>query len=221
MADSINPDSKICIVGAGGFGREVLCCLIDSISSQKIRVEEMACFLVPDEGWKESKVMGVKVIPQSAFDPSIYQAVVAIGDPFRRKKVVDSLPGNTEFTTIIHPSAVVSDWVEIGAGSVITAGTIVTCNIKIGKHAHLNLHTTIGHDCIAGDYFTTAPAVNISGNCRFGDVVYLGTNAAVREGISICGKVVIGMGGIVVKDIMEEGIYVGNPVKKLDKKIES
>ena len=39
---------------------------------------------------------------------------------------------------------------EIGAGSIITAGCIITTNIKIGKHSHLNLHTTIGHDCELG-----------------------------------------------------------------------
>lgn len=94
----------------------------------------------------------------------------------------------------------------------------MTCNIKIGKHAHLNLHTTIGHDCIIGDYFTTAPATNISGNCEFGECVYFGTNSSVRQGIKICDNVTIGMGGIVVKNINEEGVYIGNPVKKLNKK---
>lgn len=209
---------KICILGTGGFGREVLCCLIDAISSTKLRIEDIACFMVSDEYFNENKIMGVDVIPQSKFDPLIYDVVVAIGEPNSRKSVVDSLPPQTTYTTIIHPSAVISKWVEIGEGSVITAGTILTCNIKIGKHAHLNLHTTIGHDCIIGDFFTTAPAANISGNCSFGDYVYFGTNTSVRQGVKICNNVTIGMGGVVVKDITEEGVYIGNPLKKLEKK---
>ena len=69
-----------------------------------------------------------------------------------------------------------------------------------------------------GDFFTTAPSANISGNCNFGDCVYFGTNSAVRQGVKICDNVTIGMGGVVVKDITEEGVYIGNPLKKLEKK---
>jgi sugar O-acyltransferase (sialic acid O-acetyltransferase NeuD family) len=174
--------------------------------------------MVSDEHFKENKIMGVDVIPQSKFDPTLYKVVVAIGDPSLRKRVVESLPSQTEFATIIHPNAIISKWVKIGEGGIITAGTILTCNIEIGKHAHLNLHTTIGHDCLIGDFFTTAPAANISGNCNFGDCVYLGTNSAVRQGVKICDNVTVGMGGVVVKDITEEGVYIGNPVKRLEKK---
>lgn len=214
----IDLEKKVCIFGSGGFGREVLCCLIDIISTTKHKLEEIACFMVSDEHYNVDKIMGVEVIPQSKFDPSLYNVVVAIGDSASRKKVVESLPKNTTYITLVHPNAIISEWVKIGEGSIITAGAILTCNITIGKHAHLNLQTTVGHDCIIGDFFTTAPAANISGECHFGDCVYFGTNSAVKQGVQICNNVTIGMGGVVVKDISEEGVYVGNPVKKLETK---
>ena len=210
-------NKKICIFGTGGFGREVLCCLIDVFSNVDIKLKDKVCFMVSDEHFSEEKIMGIDVIPQSKFDSQIYDVVVAIGDPQSRKSIVESLPKQTTFATIIHPSAIISEWVEIGEGSIITAGSILTCNIKIGKHAHLNLHTTIGHDCVIGDYFTTAPAVNISGNCHFGECVYFGTNAVVRQGVKISDDVTIGMGGVVVKDVIEKGVYIGNPLRKLEK----
>jgi sugar O-acyltransferase (sialic acid O-acetyltransferase NeuD family) len=210
---------KICIAGTGGFGRETLCCLIDSLQlhGKELKIEDIACFMVSDNHFKEETIMGATVIPQSKFDPLLYEVVVAIGDPKVRRQMVDSLPKETKYATIIHPSVVMSKWVDIGAGSIITAGTILTCNIKLGKHAHLNLHTTIGHDCVIGDYFSTTPGVNISGNCTFGDNVYFGTNSSVREKIKICDNVTIGMGGVVVKNIDAAGVYVGNPLKKLEK----
>lgn len=214
----INREKKICIAGAGGFGREVLCCLIDAIANTDMKIEDIACFMESDEPLKKTTIMGVEVIPQSTFDPSLYNVVIAVGDPRGRKEVVRILPENTTYTSIIHPSAIISEWVSFGEGSIITAGSIITCNIKIGRHAHVNLHTTIGHDCVIGDFFTTAPGVNISGNCTFGDCVYFGTNSAVRQGVKICNNVTIGMGGVVVKDITEEGVYIGNPLKKLEKK---
>ena len=98
----INNEKKICIIGTGGFGRETLLCIIDKISASDINVEEVACFMVEDENLIESKIMGIKVIPQSKFDPKLYDVVVALGNPSIRKKVVGSLPNETTFATVIH-----------------------------------------------------------------------------------------------------------------------
>lgn len=219
MIKMMNFDKKVLIVGASGFGREVLTCLIDCATHTQKKIEDIACFLETDEFYGHTKsVHGVPVITDAMFSPSDYQVLVAVGDPKTRKRIVQKLPPETNFATLIHPSAVISQFVEIGEGSIITAGSIITTDIKIGKHAHLNLLTTIGHDCMIGDFFTSAPSVNISGNCIFGECVYFGTNASVRQGINICDNVTIGMGGVVVKNIEEEGVYIGSPVKKLIKK---
>ena len=196
-------NKNICIFGTGGFGRETYCCLIDAMKAEGKDAAASTCFMVGDEHYTTSEVMGIQVIRQSAFIPENYDVVVAIGDPAARKKIVTSLPANTTYATIIHPNVVMSSWVQIGEGSIITAGTILTCNITIGKHAHLNLHTTIGHDCVIGDYFTTAPAA--------------GTNVAVKQGVNIPSDTTVGMGAVVVKDIAVAGVYIGNPLKQLIK----
>lgn len=210
-------EKKLCIVGAGGFAREVLCCFIDGLKNTERPLHELACFMVKDEDFVEEEIMGVRVIKHSEFDPALYHVVIGIGEPAIRKKVVESLPAHTQYVSVIHPTAILSQWVEVGEGCVITAGTIVTCNVKIGRHVHLNLHTSIGHDCVIGDYCTTTPGVNVSGICTLGECVYLGTNVSVKQGITICNDVTVGMGGVVVKNITEPGVYIGNPVKKLER----
>lgn len=206
---------KYCIYGTGGFGREVLCLIKDILSLENKSIKDEVFFLVDDEYFKDDIIMGIPVIKRSLFNVDEYNVTVAVGNPILRKKIVDSMPTNTTYSTLIHPKSVISDWVKVGEGSIITAGSILTCNIEIGKHCHINLNTTIGHDCIVGNYVTTAPSVNISGRCIFGEEIYLGSNSAVRENISICNDVTIGMGGIVVKSIIEPGTYIGNPLKKL------
>ena len=91
----------------------------------------------------------------------------------------------------------------------------LTTNIKLGKHSHLNLQTTIGHDCNIGDFFTTAPGAKISGNCKIGDRVYIGTNSSTREKITICNDVTLGLNSGVIKNISDPGIYVGTPAIKV------
>ncbi|MFT4019649.1 MAG: acetyltransferase [Agriterribacter sp.] len=214
----ISLEKKICIAGAGGLGREVLSYILDELDPKGIKAEDHVCFMQSDDHIRETQIMGINVIPLSKFNPSTHNVVVAIGNPQVRKKFVENLPADTKYTSIIHPSAIIYRWVDIDEGCIIMAGSIISSNIKMGKHIHLNAATTIGHDCTLGDYFTTAPAVNISGNCLIGECVYFGTNAAVKQGITICNNVTIGMGGIVVKNITEEGVYTGVPAAKLIKK---
>lgn len=203
---------QLFIFGAGGFAREVFCLLVDA--GKEAQVE---CFVEPADVWKPREINGLPVRSQASFDPLRHKAIIGVGDPGVRRRIVSALPAATEFETVIHPNVVRSRWVEIGEGSIICAGTILTCNIRLGKHTQLNLVTTIGHECTAGDFFTTAPAVNISGNCRFGDNVYFGANASIREKLTVCSDVTVGMGAVVVKDITEPGVYVGNPLRKLEK----
>ena len=207
---------KICIGGAGGFAREAFVCLLDSIDELRGPAVDLFRFMVEEEYLNDQQeVMDIPVIPFSDFDQEQHIALMAISDPQTRHRIVESLPEDTDFHTLFHPTVVSSQWVTIGEGSIVTAGCVLTVNIDLGMHSHLNLNTTVGHDCRIGNFFTSAPGVNISGNCTIGHRVFVGTNAAIREGIAICDDVTIGMGAVVLNDITEPGTYVGCPAKKL------
>jgi sugar O-acyltransferase (sialic acid O-acetyltransferase NeuD family) len=194
---------KKAIIGAGGFADEVKAHMDDLT---------MKCF-VNDEYFT---VNNQNILPLSSFNPEEYEVLVAIGNPKIRKKIVSELPFNTRYFSFIHQSAIIlGNDIEIGEGSIVCAGSIITTNCKIGKHSHLNLQTTIGHDCSIGDFFTTAPGTKVSGNCKIGNLVYLGTNSSVREKINICSDVTIGLNSGVVKHINESGIYIGTPSVKI------
>jgi len=201
---------KTLIYGAGGFGREVYWLLTEINERGGCKTDIL--FMVDDEYTTNPPPDGI--IRKSVFNPSMHEVVVAVGNSQDRKRMIESLPKETKFTTLIHPSVISGNY-TIGEGSIICAGVILTVNIKIGKHAQLNLHSDIGHDCSIGDYFTLAPGARISGNVTIGNNVYIGTNACVREKITICDNVVIGMGAIVVKDLTEAGVYIGNPLRKI------
>jgi len=195
---------NIAIIGAGGYGREVM------FWAKKAHV---CTFYVEDAYAADTYIKDIK--PLSLFDPSVECVVVAIADPTIRKRVVESLPKETKYATLIHPSVMIGKDVVIDEGCIISQGCILTTEIRVRPHTQLNLQTTVGHDCVIGDYFTSAPSVNISGNVNIGGCVYMGTGAMVREKTTICNNVTIGMGGVVLNDITEPGTYVGMPVKLL------
>jgi len=194
------------IIGAGGFGREIYWSL-----SFDERVNTV--FFVDDSYYDGKDPL---ILPLSKFKPDEYEIVVAIADSYHRERIVNELPDNTRYFTHIHPTAQIhGPDVYIGEGSIICAGTIITTNVVIGKHSQLNLITTIGHDCVIGDYFTTAPGVQISGNETIGNRVYFGSRSSIKQKISVCDDVIIGMNAGVVKNITEPGTYVGTPAIKI------
>lgn len=189
---------KRALIGAGGHAREVM------MQMQQL----LPCFV-------DDQYVDNDTLPLSQFDPMQYEVMIAIGDSENRLNWYLSLPSETKYFTFIHPSAIIGHDVTIGDGSFIGANSIITTNVVIGKHALLNRSNHIGHDTEAGICLSMMPGSIISGNCKLGDSVYVGTNASIKQGIKITNSVTIGLNAGVVKNINEPGVYVGTPSKKL------
>lgn len=198
---------KKAIIGFGGFGREVYHHIKHDRTFEEIE------YFVDDQYASEE----ARPLSELLYDE--YEILIAVGNPSARQKIFNTLPSFAKFFTFIHSSAQILDKssISIGKGSIICAGSILTTNIKIGDHCHLNLQTTVGHDCVIGDFFTTAPGAKISGNCTIANRVYFGTNACVREKINICNDVTVGLNSGVVKHITQPGTYIGTPAKIIER----
>ena len=194
---------KRALVGNGGFASEV---------KASLRRMNTLCF-VDDVYYKEEK----NTLPLSKFDPEEYELFIAIGNPQLRSEMVFKLPKETKYFSIIDPFSLFldRDSIEIGEGSIVCANCLLTCNIKIGKHCHLNLATLIGHNVVIGDFFTTAPDAKIMGNNTIGDRVYFGTNASSKEKINVVDDVIVGLNAGVVSNLLEPGTYVGTPARRI------
>jgi sugar O-acyltransferase (sialic acid O-acetyltransferase NeuD family) len=192
---------KLALFGHGGHAREAAC-----------QIEQEVTFFVDD------KYSNDVAKPISKFNPEEYMMIVAVADSKARAEVVSKLPKETKYFTFIHPSVhIMDDNIEIGHGSFIGANSILTTNIKLGNHTLLNRGNHIGHDSLAGDFFSMMPCAVIGGNVTLGDNVYLGSCSNIREKINVNSNVVIGMNSAVVKNITESGVYVGVPAKKIKK----
>lgn len=189
------------LIGAGGFAREIR-------AEVRLQYGNVLKIYVDDQYWVEG------LFKISEFDSENQSALIAVGNPADKKALLAKLPENTEFWNYISPRAYVNN-LRMGKGNFICAGTIITTNVTIGSHVHLNLNTTISHDAVLGSFVTTAPNVNISGNVTIKDGVYLDTASCVKENLTICEDVEIGANSSVVKDITESGKYVGIPAKKI------
>jgi len=189
---------KKALIGYGGHAREVMAQM----------GEQLPCFV-------DDKYVTKDSLPLSSFDPTEYTVMIAVGSSKDRYDIVQRLSKDTQYFTFIHPTALLMDDVEIGEGSFIGAHSILTTNIKIGKHALLNRGNHIGHDCIIGDYFSAMPGAIVSGDVTIYDCVYLGSNSTIKEKCSIHSFATIGMNAGVVNSINDSQTYIGTPAKKI------
>ena len=204
------------IIGAGGFGREVAW-LVERINEVN-PTWNLKGFIDDNEKIWGTREDAYEVLGGCEYLKNLGEvyAVCAVGSAKIRKIIIDKLKNsNVKFATLIDPSVLVSKRVEIGEGSIICAGTIITVDIKIGNHVIINLDCTIGHDDVIEDYATIYPSVNVSGNVLIGECSELGTGMQIIQGKKVAPNTIIGAGAVVVKDCLESGTYVGSPAKRI------
>ena len=130
---------------------------------------------------------------------------------------------------IVQPSnlygCILGDDVFVGPFVEIQSKVVIGDRSKVQSHSFICSLVTIGFDCFIGhgvmfvnDKFTGgAPARGDQSKYEqtiVGNNVSIGSNATILP-VTICDNVVIGAGSVVTKNIIEPGIYVGNPAKKL------
>lgn len=204
------------IIGAGGFGREVAW-LVERINSVA-PIWNLKGFIDDKDSLWGTMEGGYPILGGAEYliqQGDVY-AVCAVGASATRKKVVEKFTGSQiKFATLIDPSVLISNRVQVGEGTIICAGSIITVDIQIGNYVIINLDCTIGHDDRIQDFVTLYPSVNVSGNVVLGECTELGTGMQIIQGKTVVANTIIGAGSVVVRDITESGTYVGCPAKRI------
>lgn len=206
-------NKSVVIIGAGGHGKVIADIVLNS-------GDFVTGFL--DDGYKEKSICGFPVLGRISDyvkykDDSMF--VVAIGNAKIREKIVLGLP-DVNWYTAIHPTAVISKIsTNIGCGTVIMANAVVNPGASIGRHCIINTSSVVEHDNIIEDYVHISVGAKIAGTVHIGKRTWIGIGATVKNNISICNDCMIGASGVVVKDILKSGTYIGVPVKMKREKI--
>jgi sugar O-acyltransferase (sialic acid O-acetyltransferase NeuD family) len=208
-------EKRIVIFGAGGFGREVLQLIRDI--NRIHRTWNCLGFIVDSSFNDRSSIHGLPILGGSewlANNPDV-QIIVAVGSSSDRWRITNRIRSQCDnsFAVLIHPRAWVGDNVEIGCGSVVCAGALITTDIKIAQHVHVNIGSTVGHDAQLGNFVTLNPSVNISGKVTLHTGTEVGTGSVVIPACTIGEWSIIGAGSVVTKSIKENCTAVGAPAR--------
>lgn len=200
------------VIGAGGHGREaVSIALAAGLESRLLGVlddgepdhDALAALGVTHLG-------GVDWLDRS--DPADY--VAALGYPGPRRDVVTRAEAaGARARTLVHPSAVVGPGAELAPGVLVWPQVTMTTGIRLGRHTHLNVASSVSHDCVLGDYVTVGPGARICGAVTLEDDAWIGAGATVIQGVRVGAGSVVGAGAVVIRNVEADSTVVGVPAK--------
>ena len=192
----------IVIIGAGGIGREVAW-IIEEINEVNPTWNIVGFVDENSEMWgKElngyNVLGGIEALDELEVKPYV---VVAIANCDVKKNIVARLEEKYKFATVIYPKVRVSKYIEIGEGTIIYPGVILTVNTRIGNHVIISGNCGIGHDTVIGDYSSVLWGSSFSGYDVIREECFIGVGCKIAQGIDITSGSRVVTGSVVTEDI--------------------
>ncbi len=143
---------------------------------------------------------------------------ITIGPPYGRERLKlheRFVSERLKPVTIIHPAAWIDDNSEIGEGSQILAGAIVTSETKIGRQCIINTNASLDHEVVLDDGVDISPGATLCGLVHVGINAWICAGATVLPRITIGKDAIVGAGAVVTKDVPDNITVVGVPAKSI------
>ncbi|MDA8523771.1 NeuD/PglB/VioB family sugar acetyltransferase [Acidovorax sp. NCPPB 4044] len=204
---------NLLIVGAGGFGREVLTYIEDDNP------------LFRPKGFLDSRTSALDGMHRSVGivgDPLTYVPVsgdvfmAALGDPAARLKYTETLRTlhDVDFATVVHPQANVTRHARLGRGCIVAPRVGISVDVQIGDFVCIQEYTVIGHDVQIGDWCQINSHCSIGGGAKIGNFVSIHPNCVITSGTVIGDNVKVGAGSVVYGRIPPNITIMGNPARR-------
>ncbi|MCG3777070.1 MAG: UDP-3-O-acylglucosamine N-acyltransferase [Nitrospira sp.] len=88
----------------------------------------------------------------------------------------------------------------------------------IGNGARIDNLTHISHNCQIGAHAVVVCQVSMCGSTKLGDYAWISPSAAVLNQIEVGSGAFVGMGAVVIRDVADGEVMVGNPARALPRK---
>lgn len=209
--------NKIYIVGAGGFGRELLWWIKDINRVDPTWV--IGGFLDDNphalDGYECD--YGVAGSIRDWEPKEDEEFAVALGTPALKREVVSILKAKgAKFATVIHPTAMVSEFAHYGEGFIMFPYSKLSVNSTVGDFVTL-LSSPIGHDTTIGDYSVISGNCNVVRNVAIGNDVFLAAGVSIAQDVRVGDGAYLGIGAVVLKDVNPGDTVFGNPARVMPK----
>ena len=209
---------NLIIIGAGGFGREVLQYALDTQASSNAGEWNVAGFLDDNANALSGYSCGYPIFgtvkEHVVSDENVY--ICSIGDVRAKLSICEEyLNRGARFINLIHPTAIVGRTCKMGTGNILCPFSSLTTDVAIGNFVTLNQKAGCGHDAVIGNGCAVSAFCDITGGASLGEGVFLGSHAVICPGVKVGDYARIGAGSVVLRDVKAGGSVFGIPAKKL------
>lgn len=206
---------KIYILGAGGFGRELLQWIKDINTAKP--TWEIGGFLDDNLNALDGCKCDVKVVGTiKDWQPKEGEVfALAFGSPELKRKIVKLMKDKgAKFVPVIHPTALLSEFTDYGEGLIMFPYSKLSCDCTVGEFVTI-LSTQVGHDTVIGDYTVISGGCNIVRNVTIGEDVFLAAGVAIAQDVKVGDGAYLGLGCVVLKDVEPGAKMFGNPARAM------
>jgi sugar O-acyltransferase (sialic acid O-acetyltransferase NeuD family) len=207
----------IAIYGAGGFGREIACLILE-LNSIEPQWNLIGFFDdgIPAGTMNEYGTVlgGIEVLNDYSNELSL---AIAIGKPSTMAHLVAIINNpKISFPNIIAPDLRYLDKnnMSMGKGNLFFSKCSISCNVHIGDFNIFNNSIALGHDVTIGNFNSFMPGTKISGEVTIGNKNFFGVYAIVLQQNKIGNNTTVASASVIIRDTKDGATYIGNPATK-------
>ena len=181
---------------------------------------KVAGFTVDKRYIKGNTYDGLPLIPFEEVDkhypPDQHNMFVAVGyangNRTREEKCRAAQDRGYELATYVSSKAI--DMSESrGSNCLILESVVLQAFVTLGDGVIAWPGTIVSHHSKVDDFCYLSPNVTISGSCHLGRRVFVGAGAVLRDETTMSEDIIIGMGSVVTENLVDRGIFKGNPAR--------
>lgn len=203
----------VLIVGAGGWGREVLA---QMQGDQACGTEwTIAGFLDTRAHILDGFNCDIPIVgdPLNYIPRADDHFVCAIGAPYARQQYVQPLLDKGARFIPILTGAFLNPRIHIGQGSLLCHRVQLSPDVWLGDFSNIHTSCVIGHDVRIGHYAQVGAMCFIGGGAQIGDFAIIHPHATILPGIVVGEGATVGAGAVVVKNVPPGSTVFGNPAR--------
>lgn len=208
--------SRVVIVGAGDFGREVAAWLAHD---EVFRGNDDVVFIDddPEVLARHPRLASQLVGSIREFVPGHGDRILmGISNPRVKRDVVGLLGARgVTFSTFVHRSVICAESAEVGQGTIVCPNAVISSDARLGQLVTVNVSASVGHDATVGDFASLMSHVDVTGWVSIGESCFLGSHASVLPRVKVEPESTVGAGSIVIRRVARGTTVMGVPARRL------